>query len=186
MVEDLVALLDATGSSSAHIVGYSMGAVLAASMALSHPERVRTVTLAAGAFPKNAAAMGKLTRPWIDDLEHGRRRTTLIKQIVPTLPDSQVKSFSDQIFAEGDSAALVAVLKSFTDLTIDWSKVAATKIPAVAIVGVDDPLRPYSRDLAAAWPGAKHVEVPATDHVTIPASPRLLEEVRLLVQTKPK
>jgi pimeloyl-ACP methyl ester carboxylesterase len=186
MVDDLVAVLDATGSSSAHVVGYSMGAGLAASLALSHPERVRTVTLAAGAFPKNAAAMGELTRPWIDDLEHGRRLTTLIKQIVPVLPDSQVKSFSDQIFAESDSAALVAVLKSFADLTLDWSKVAATKIPAVVIVGADDPLRSYSRDLAAVWPGAKHVEVPATDHATIPGSRRLLAEVRLLVQANPQ
>lgn len=186
MVEDLLAVLDATGSSNAHVVGYSMGAILAASLALSHPERVRTVTLAAGAFPKNAAAMGALTRPWIDDLEHGRRLTTLIKQIVPVLPDSQVKGFSDQIFAESDSAALVAALKSFADLSIDWSKVTATKIPAVIIVGADDPLRPYSRDLAARWPGAKHVEVPVTDHATIPGSRRLLEEVRLLVQANPQ
>ena len=186
MVEDLVAVLDATGSANAHVVGYSMGAGLAASLALSHPERVRTVTLAAGAFPKNAAAMNEITRPWIDDLEHGRRLTTLIKQMVPALPEAQVKDFSDQIFAESDSAALVAALKSFADLSVDWSKVAATKIPAVVIVGVDDPLRSYSRDLAAAWPGAKHVEIPATDHATIPGSRRLLEEVRLLVQANPQ
>ena len=186
MVDDLVAVLDSTGSPNAHVVGYSMGAGLAASLALSHPERVRTVTLAAGVYPKNAAAMGEMTRPWIDDLEHGRRLTTLIKQVAPAVPDSQVKGFSDQIFAEGDSAALVAVLKSFVDMSVDWSKVTATKIPAVVIVGADDPLRPYSRDLAARWPGAKHVEIPATDHVTIPGSPRLLEEVRLLVRANPR
>jgi pimeloyl-ACP methyl ester carboxylesterase len=182
MVADLVALLDTTGSPTAHVVGYSMGAILAASLALSHPERVRTVTLAAGAYHKNAAAMRAMTRPWIEDLEHGRRLTTLIKQVAPAVPDSQVKTFSDQIFAEGDSAALEAVLQSFADLSIDWSKVSAAKIPAVVIVGADDPLRPYSRDLAARWPGAKHVEIPAMDHVTIPGSPRLFEEVRLLVQ----
>jgi hypothetical protein len=52
--------------------------------------------------------------------------------------------------------------------------------------GADDPLRAYSRDLAARWPGSKHVEMPATDHATIPASPRLLEEVRLLAQANPQ
>lgn len=67
-------------------------------------------------------------------------------------------------------------------MTVDWTRVDTTKIPAVAIVGVDDPLRSCSRDLAARWPGAKLVELPATDHMTIPASPRLLEEIRLVVK----
>jgi pimeloyl-ACP methyl ester carboxylesterase len=182
MVADLVALLDTAGATQAHVVGYSMGAMLAASLALSHPERVRSVTLAAGAFQKDAAAMRRLTAPWVADLENGRRLTRLLKEVVPVLADSQVKSFSDQLFAESDSAALVGVLRSFGDLPVDWARVDATKIPAVAIVGVDDPLRPYSRDLAARWPGAKLVEIPATDHMTIPASPRLLEEIRLVVK----
>jgi pimeloyl-ACP methyl ester carboxylesterase len=185
MIEDLVALLDTTGTRQAHVVGYSMGAMLAAELALSHPDRVRTVTLAAGSFHKDAAAMRDMIRPWIDDLEHGRRLTKLLKDIVPVLPDSQAKSFSDQLFAESDSAALVDVMKSFGDLSVDWVKVGATRIPAVAIVGEDDPLRPYSRDLAARWPGAKHLEIPATDHMTIFTSPRLLEEIRLVTKANP-
>jgi pimeloyl-ACP methyl ester carboxylesterase len=148
MVEDLIALLDTTGATQVHVVGYSMGALLAASLALSHPERVRTVTLAAGGF-LDPAAMRDFVRPWIDDLEHGRRLTNILKQVVPVLADSQARSFSDLIFAESDSAAPVDVLKSFPEISVDWARVAATKIPAVAIVGADDPLRQYSRDVAA-------------------------------------
>ncbi len=185
MVEDLVALLDTTGTKQVHVVGYSMGAMLAAKLALTHPDRVGTVTLAAGSFHKDVAALRDMVRPWIDDLEHGRRLTRLLKQIVPVLSDSQAKTFSDQLFAESDSAALVDVMKGFTDFSIDWAKVAATRIPAVAIVGADDPLRPYTRDLAARWPGAKLVELPATDHMTIFTSPRLLEEIRLVTKANP-
>ena len=76
-------------------------------------------------------------------------------------------------------------MKSFAQLSVDWDKVAASKIPALAIVGADDPLRPYSRELAARWPGAKHVEIPATDHMTISTSPRLLEEIRLVTRANP-
>lgn len=186
MIEDLVALLDTAGAQQAHVVGYSMGAMLAASLALSHPDRVRTVTLAAGTFHKDAAAMRGMIRPWLDDLESGRRLTRLLKEVVPVLPDSQAKSFSDQLFAESDSVALVGVMRSFGDLSVDWARVDSSRIPAVAIVGVDDPLRPYSRDIAARWPGAKLVELPATDHMTIPASPRLLEEIRLVMNASPR
>lgn len=185
MVEDLVALLDTVRERQAHVVGYSMGAMLAASLALSHPDRVRTVTLAAGGFRKDPETMRGMVQPWIDDLEHGRRLTKLIKEIVPALPDSQARSFSDQLFAESDSAALVNVLKSFGEIPIDWAKVATSTVPAVAIVGVDDPLLPYTRDLATKWPGAKLVELPATDHMTIATSPRLLDEIRTVIAAAP-
>ena len=183
MITDLVAFLDHVGVQQAHVIGYSMGAVLGATLALEHPERVRTLTLAAGAFPRDSAAMRAMVTPWINDLEHGRRLTGLIKQVVPVLPDSTARTFSDQLFAEGDSAALVAALKGFPALSIDWTRAAGSKIPTVAIVGLNDPLRPHSQDLAARWPGAKLVELPETDHMTLFTAPRLLEEVRLLTST---
>jgi pimeloyl-ACP methyl ester carboxylesterase len=181
MVDDMVALLDHIGAGKAHVVGYSMGALLAADLALAHPERVRTVTLAAGGF-RDRAAMRAMTAPWIADIEGGRRLTGLLKQIVPVLPDSTARAFSDQLFAESDSAALVDALKGFEDLSIDWQKAATSTIPAVVIVGVDDPLLPYSRELAAKWPGAKLVELPDTDHMTVFSAPRMLEEIRALIQ----
>ncbi len=185
MVDDLVALLDHLQIAQAHVVGYSMGAVLTAQLALTHPERVRTATMAAGLFPKDSAAMHALGAPWIAEITSGRRLTKFVKEIVPVLPDSIARGYSDQLFAESDSAALLGVLQGFMRLSVDWAKVAASRVPAVAIVGVDDPLRPYSAALAAKWPGAKHVELPATDHMTVFTSPVMLAEVRALHSANP-
>jgi pimeloyl-ACP methyl ester carboxylesterase len=45
MAEDTLALMDAAGWGSAHIVGHSLGGLVAEEIALTHRERVRTLTL---------------------------------------------------------------------------------------------------------------------------------------------
>jgi pimeloyl-ACP methyl ester carboxylesterase len=47
MAADAVAVLDALETGPAHVVGHSMGGMVAQQLALSHPQHVRTLTLAA-------------------------------------------------------------------------------------------------------------------------------------------
>src|SRR5207245_3354001 len=44
--EDAIAVLDAAGAGSAHVMGASMGGVIAQLLAVWHPERVRSLVLA--------------------------------------------------------------------------------------------------------------------------------------------
>lgn len=178
MLDDLVALLDRERIPSAHVVGYSMGAMLGASLAARAPDRVRSATLVGGGYFPDEAASRRFIAPFVADLQQGRRLEGLLRFVVPTLPDSEVTAFSDQLFAESDSAALLGALQSFPALSVDWAKASDSRVPLVAIAGGDDPLLGYSKYIVGRWPGARLVEVPGTDHVTIIAAPALLREVR--------
>lgn len=54
MAGDVVGLMDSLGISSAHVMGASMGGIIAQMIALEHPERLRTLTLL-GTTPGNPA-----------------------------------------------------------------------------------------------------------------------------------
>ena len=64
MAADAVGLLDALGIQEAHLVGASMGGMIAERIAISHPDRTRTLTsIASSAFPLDPDPE---VQPWVD------------------------------------------------------------------------------------------------------------------------
>lgn len=61
LADDAVALLDHLGIERAHLVGPSLGSLIAQEMALRHPERVRSLTLASAWV--HTGPLGRITQP---------------------------------------------------------------------------------------------------------------------------
>ena len=59
MVDDTIAVMDHAGAEDAHVVGASMGGVIAQILALRYPDRVRSLTLACTACQQH---------PWRQEL----------------------------------------------------------------------------------------------------------------------
>ena len=75
LATDPLRILDALGVARAHLVGLSMGGGIAQSIALQHPERVRTLTLAS-------------TSPWVPS-EHARDLPGPTRQVAVTFTDPE-------------------------------------------------------------------------------------------------
>jgi pimeloyl-ACP methyl ester carboxylesterase len=177
MAGDAVGLLDHLGLGAAHIVGVSMGGMIAQLIAINHPERVLSlvsIMSTTGARrvgrPQPRVALRMLRRARVD-------RDGYIEDHIQTYRTigSQVFDFDEQhkreraarLFARGvhpaGSARQLAAIVTARDRT---SALNELRVPATVIHGEADPLVDISggRATAAAIPGATLVTIPGMGH----------------------
>jgi pimeloyl-ACP methyl ester carboxylesterase len=154
MAEDARRLLDHLGVARADVIGYSMGARLAANLALAHSERVRRAVF---------SGLG-------DAMVHGIGGAEAIAAALraPSLNDvSDPRARAYRIFAEqtnSDREALAAcILGSRRRLT--EAEVGKIAVPVLVAVGTDDDVAGSAEALAALIPDAEAFAIPGRDHM---------------------
>ncbi len=154
MAEDARRLLDHLGVIEADVIGYSMGARVAAFLTLRHPERVRRVVFAGlaarmitGVGGAEAIAQG-LEAPSRADVN-----------------DSNARGF--RIFAEqtgSDLKALAACIRSSRE-KISAGELAEIGVPVLVVAGEKDDVAGDVQTLVDAIPGARGVTLAGRNHM---------------------
>jgi pimeloyl-ACP methyl ester carboxylesterase len=180
MVDDVVRLLDHLKVSRAHLIGHSMGALIAANVAARYPTRVSSATLIAGPFYADKATFTKETSRWAEDLESGKGLTNFMQWLFPKIQPAMAAGMGAQAVIGNDLPSLIAVMKSLPELAIPGLKSA--DVPVLVVAGAGDPLHPLSLAFAKASTGARLLEADGADHVTVLANPGLGQAMRELMQ----
>ena len=193
LASDALAVLDAARCQQAHVVGHSLGGCIAIELALSRPERVRSLSLlctsadGASLVRLDGQALWRGLRMQIGTLA-SRRRAFL--ELVLTLAE-QHSGDSDRIARElepifgHDLALTPPIVMKQVQAMRRWNasgRAAALKDLPTLVVGAAQDLiaRPeFVRKTAAAIPGAKLVELADAAHgVTVRAPKRINELLR--------
>jgi pimeloyl-ACP methyl ester carboxylesterase len=191
MADDTVGLMDVLGIKSAHLVGASMGGMIAQEIAIIHPQRVRSLTsiMSTTGNPKvppptrEASAMLMAPPPATKEEFFERFAQTWKVLRVGSFPLDEAKDRerAERIFARGlNPAGVGRQLRAILASGNRKERLRAVKAPTLVIHGTVDPLvRPEGgKDTAASIPGAKLMMVDGMGHaIPIPMWPPIIDAI---------
>jgi pimeloyl-ACP methyl ester carboxylesterase len=175
MVDDALAVLDAAGVQTAHVMGASMGGMIAQHLALDHRDRVRSLVLACTTSggkreaPNLRMLAATLLRPVL-----GPSRTFPL--VAPALYSQRTRSdererlnedmrirSSDRVGARTPLLQVAAIAGHDTRSRLH----ELDGVPTLVVHGLEDRLIPPERGraLARLIPGARLVEIPSAGHL---------------------
>lgn len=172
MADDAAAVLDHAGIESAHVIGASMGGAISQIMALRHPERIRSLTLACTAcrhhtWRKELLAewaetaqtrgMGAMTAEaarWVIGPRSFRRLAPAIGWMGPLALSRPAHAFAGQV------AGILSIDDELADRLVEITA------PTLVMVGNQDILTPRgdSEEIAEKIPSAELVVISGAAH----------------------
>jgi pimeloyl-ACP methyl ester carboxylesterase len=190
MGQDIVRLLDHLKLPRAHIVGFSMGAIIAGHLLTTNPDRFITATFVGyHAVRTWTAEDDREAEASARDLEGDTPFRLLILGISrPDSPprDEEIRKLSQQLAAVNDTKALAAYHRGRRGLVVADNQMAAVRVPTLGVIGTADPSIAGLRDLERVMPAMKVVVIDGAEHGGergILRRPELLSTVRNFFST---
>jgi pimeloyl-ACP methyl ester carboxylesterase len=191
MAQDVTGLMDVLGIKSAHLVGASMGGMIAQEIAISFPQRVRSLTsiMSTTGNPKDppptreAAAVLMAPPPATKEEYFARFAQTWKILRVGSFPQDEAldRARAERTFERGlNPAGVGRQLRAILASGSRKQRLASVKAPTLVIHGTVDPLvRPEAgKDTAASIPGAKLLMIEGMGHaLPIPIWPQIIDAI---------
>jgi 3-oxoadipate enol-lactonase len=189
MADDALGLMDALGVDSAHVLGVSMGGMIAQELVLARPDRVRSLHLAC-TFGSPDPYMLALNSAW-REIRIGLGRESTLRTLglwlfSPTTYAERpelIEALLQTSLANPYPQSLIGFLRQGEAVAAHdaLERLGAIRCPTLVSVAEDDILVPprFAREIVARIPGAELRTIPAAGHGYFLERPDLFNELSL-------
>ncbi|MGR6924405.1 alpha/beta fold hydrolase [[Actinomadura] parvosata] len=176
LADDTVALMDVLGWTAAHLVGASMGGMVAQTLAIRHPKRVLTLTsimstTGPSVAPPTEAAMAVMAGQLPEDRDTAAEQAVTTWSVIGSpgyeLDRDRIRQLAGQAYDRSfDPAGVARQMAAIVASGDRTEALAHVRVPTLVLHGEDDPLIPVvgGQATAAAIPGARLVTYPGMGH----------------------
>ncbi|MEZ5828681.1 MAG: alpha/beta hydrolase [Hyphomicrobiales bacterium] len=174
MAEDARRLLDHLGIACVDVLGYSMGARIAAFLTFAHPERVRSIVFGGLGIHMVRGMVGSgplakaLEAPRMEDVTNDTARS--------------FRAFAEQ--TKSDLKALAACMRGPRE-KVDPERLSEIKVPVLVAVGSEDVIGGSGAALAELIPGAQFLNIEGRDHMKAVGDARFKQGVLDFLTSRP-
>jgi len=180
LADDAAALLDSLGVDAAHVLGWSLGGMVAQEMALRHPEKIRSLILGAStpggphSVPSEDWAVAAFTAFLTQGVTAPNFLEALLSPAYLADHHSEAVAYVERLNA-GPATPLQVTMAQVQAMTghDTYDRLPSITAPTLVIHGADDRLVPAenARILAERIPGAELILVEGTRHLVAPEKP---------------
>lgn len=169
MAGDVVRLLDHLKIERAHVIGYSLGAVIAGRFATMHPNRLLSVAYVAQ-YPIREVSphLEKFAEESVKELEGDLPFRSLALALQPPgakpLTDDEIRKMVAPLVAANDIKALAALWRGYRTLVVQDSALAAVRARMIILIGSEDANAAGVPAFTKAHPQVRTLIVPGAHH----------------------
>ena len=175
LADDAAALLDVLGIESAHVVGVSMGGMVAQELALRHPERVRTLVIGcsyaggAGSALSPPETFERLSAAWTSGDRERALRTGWEVNVSRDFAenDGEYETWREMALALRVPLAVIGLQLHAISQHDTSARLDQIRAPTLVVHGTEDRMLPVAngRVIAERIPGARLEELAGVGHL---------------------
>jgi pimeloyl-ACP methyl ester carboxylesterase len=169
MARDVVRLLDHLKIQRAHVLGYSLGAMIAGRLATMHPKRLIGVAYV-GSLPllEGATYMDTFAQEAVKEFESDVPFKSLVVALQPPgakpPSDDEIRKAVAPLVAANDVQAFAALWRGYKTLAVSSQQLTAVRVPSIVLVGSEDISAAGVPELNKTHPQIRTVVVPGAQH----------------------
>ena len=169
MAGDVVRLLDHLKIPRAHVLGYSLGAMIAGRLATMHPTRLIGVAYVASLpLLEGATYMDTFAQDSVKELESDLPFKSLVVALQPPgakpPSDDDVRKAVAPLVAANDVRAFAALWRGYKTLIVRNQQLTAVRVPSIVLTGSEDASAAGVPELNKTHPQIRTLVVPGAQH----------------------